>query len=108
MKKLSILAVIALVAVAFTMMPDSAFASTAGSQLKEDLVDMLKGNIGTLAGLGISLLGLYTWIVKQETWGIMIVLGGALITAFPSAFDQVRDGVANAFTGVTKSSTNAN
>ena len=102
-KSIKFFAVFAIFAAVLTLMPDLAFADvqgTAGSTLKNDLIGMLKGQLGTLVGLGISLLGLYMWIVKQETWGIMVVLGGALITAFPSAFDSISSGVAGAFEGV--------
>lgn len=38
--------------------------------------------IGFMAGLAVSLYGLYLWLIKQETtWGLTAVVGGVVVTA---------------------------
>ncbi len=91
---------LALAAVAMALMPDVALAAdpTVGESVGEDLVALLKGNIGTIVGLGIALLGLYTWLVQQSGWGVIMIIGGVVVTAFPGLFSSLQDGFTAAFT----------
>lgn len=100
-KLLSVMAVAGLVA---AISPDLAFATTgasgAGQDFGKDLVALMSGNWGTLAGLLVAILGLYTWLVKQETWwGIMMLVFGIAVTAFPGLFANMQDGFKSAIQG---------
>ena len=80
--------------------PAMAESSVAGQSLLLDLSGLVKGSVGTTVGLLISLYGFYRWIIDQETWGIVMILGGAIFTAFPGVFDSLHDGVVVAFSDV--------
>ena len=106
MKKFGIFALVAAFAVVLTMVPEVAMAEgagDAGNSIGKDIYGLITGSMGTLIGLGIALLGLYSWIVKQETWGIMMIIGGVAVTAFPGVFDSMREGFSSALseTGAT-------
>lgn len=74
-----------------TIDPTFAQASSAGGAMLSTLRDAITGNIGFFIGLAITILGLWTWIVKQETGaGIVMIIGGVLITLVPGIFDGVR------------------
>lgn len=78
-------------------------AGSAGANALQSLQDAVVGNIGFFIGLGVTLLGLWTWIIKQETGaGIVMIIGGVLITMTPSIFNGAQDfigGVVNGFSG---------
>lgn len=102
MKKLFMFALFGFVAVALTMLPESALAvasdyTTSGSSLKADITGMLGGTVGTVIGLLLAIFGLYMWLVQQASWGIVLILGGVLITVFPSIFTGVKDTVTTNF-----------
>ena len=111
MNKLGILFVLALVAVV-VLVPDLALAQNAegaGKATREAISEALKGNLGIMVGLGIAVYGLWQWIMSQNQWGLVIMLGGVALTAFPGIFDGVRDGFQGVFgnSGATKSSVTA-
>ncbi len=89
-------------AVLFTLMPEMANAAT-GDDAMGDIGNLITGNIGTLIGLGIALLGLYTWLVQQSSWGVIMIIGGVAVTAFPGLFNSMQGGFAALFddTGAT-------
>lgn len=73
-------------------MAQSGNVSGAGGNLKGTLETLLTGNIGLFIGLAVVVLGLWTWIIKQETGaGITMIIGGVLITLAPGMFNGVRD-----------------
>ncbi len=78
-------------------------AATAGSNALTTLQDAITGRIGLFIGLAIVVLGLWTWIIKQETGtGITMIIGGVLITLAPSMFNGAREfigGVVTTFSG---------
>lgn len=80
-------------------------AAQAGGNLLDTLTGVLTGNIGLFIGLLIVVLGLWTWIIKQETGaGITMIIGGVLITLAPGIFTGVQDfasGVVGEFAGDT-------
>ncbi len=100
-KKLSTAMFAGLVAVLFTMLPEmaNAAATNAGAGTATDILNIITGNIGTLIGLGIALLGLYTWLVQQSSWGVIMIIGGVAVTAFPGLFASMQAGFETAFTG---------
>lgn len=71
--------------------------SQAGSDFLRDFRRALEGSVGTTAGLVISLVGLYMWIWNQVSWGLIVALGGALITAFPGIYNAVGEFGTQAF-----------
>jgi type IV secretory pathway VirB2 component (pilin) len=72
--------------------PAMANAAAAGDNLLETLAQSITGNIGFFIGLAITVLGLWTWIIKQETGaGITMIIGGVLITLVPSIFNGVHE-----------------
>jgi hypothetical protein len=81
-------------------------ADGAGTNLRATLESVITGQIGLFIGLAIVVLGLWTWIIKQETGaGITMILGGVLITLAPGMFNGVRQfmgGVVGAFGGNTQ------
>lgn len=89
---------LALVAV-FAMLPDVAMASSGGvgDTLLTDITDLFTGNLGTIIGLGISLFGLWMWLVQQSSWGLIILIAGAALTAFPGIYGSISKGFQNAF-----------
>ena len=102
-KNFSMMLFAGFVAILFTMMPEMANASApaggAGSSTADDLQTLITGNIGTLVGLGIALLGLYTWLVQQSSWGVIMIIGGVAVTAFPGLFQSMQGGFSAAFSG---------
>ena len=98
MKKLFTFALFGFVAVALTLVPDMAHATaTPGSDLLGDISGLLSGNVGTLIGLGIAIMGLYMWLVQQASWGIVMIIGGVAITAFPGIFLGIKNGFNSIF-----------
>lgn len=83
--------------------PALAQAADAGDNMLAALEQSLTGHIGFFIGLGITVLGLWTWIIKQETGaGITMIIGGVLITLVPGIFNGVHDvmeGVVDTFSG---------
>ena len=92
----------ALLAIVLTMAPDVASATAAsapsnvskatGGELLSQVLGMVSGSMGTLIGLGIALFGLYMWLIQQSSWGIMVMIGGVALTAFPGIFEWMRGG----------------
>lgn len=102
----------AVLALAVVALPDLALAQStggtgtgAGSSLKADIVDVFKGDIGFLVGLGVSVFGLYMWLIKQASWGLVMLIAGGLITVFPNLFKGIQEGAQGAF-GDTVGTTN--
>ncbi len=99
----------AVLALASVYMPELAFAqestsestgsegSGAGASLKQDIVAVFQGDLGFLVGLAISVFGLYTWLIKQASWGIVLLIAGGLVTVFPDLFDNIASGSKTAF-----------
>lgn len=94
----------------FTLAPDMAHAagSTAGQSLLQDITGLLTGSMGTVVGLGISLFGLWVWLAQQSSWGLLIVIAGAAITAFPGLYKGMTDGFKAAFAGSGAQGTSPN
>jgi len=106
-KNIFLVAIFAVLGLALAMMPELAIAQDAGESALDDLLAGMTGSIGTFVGLLIALFGLYVWLVQQNTWGIMIIIAGVAVTAFPGIFDGMRDGLNAALsnTGASTSST---
>lgn len=72
----------------------------AGNNLKTALETAITGNLGLFLGLAIVVLGLWTWIIKQETGaGITMIIGGVVITLAPGLFNGVRTFMSEAIGG---------
>lgn len=98
MNKISKIMFVAFAALILTMLPDVAAAAgtgtqAAGGELLVTVSNLVKGSLGTLIGLGIALFGLYMWLIQQASWGIMVMIGGVALTAFPGIFDWMSKGV---------------
>ena len=77
-------------------------AGTAGRNLLDTLQGAITGNLGLFIGLFIVILGLWTWIIKQETGaGITMIIGGVLITLAPGLFNGAREFVGQALNTVS-------
>ena len=108
MKKFLTFMSFAVLAVVLTMAPEAAMAqdaTAAGGDLLASVLGMVSGSLGTLIGLGIALFGLYMWLIQQSSWGIMVMIGGVAVTAFPGIFEWVRSGFADATDGNATAST---
>ena len=93
-----IYSVLGIVATATLLMPEVAHAqSGTGASLFNDVQDLVQGNLGVVIGLALSLFGLWMWLVQQATWGLIIVVGGAALTAFPGIYGSLNQGIKNAF-----------
>lgn len=90
---------LALVAV-FALVPDVAMAQDTGAGLLDDIQNLFGSNLGTVIGLGISLFGLWMWLVQQSSWGLIILIFGAALTAFPGIFGSMQSAFKGAFSGV--------
>ncbi|MCA3244238.1 MAG: TrbC/VirB2 family protein [Alphaproteobacteria bacterium] len=74
--------------------------SGAGSNLLNTLQTAITGNLGLFIGLAIVVLGLWTWIIRQETGaGITMIIGGVVITLAPGLFNGVRTFMGEAISG---------
>lgn len=69
----------------------NAAAGEAGGKLLSTVQDAITGNLGLVIGLALAILGIWTWVVKQETAaGIFLIIGGVLITISPGVFNSIR------------------
>ncbi|NBV54661.1 MAG: hypothetical protein EBR79_03000 [Proteobacteria bacterium] len=88
----------------------SNIASSSGRPMLDALQGAITGNIGFFIGLAITILGLWTWIVKQETGaGVVMIIGGVLITLVPGIFNGARElasGIVQQIGGVNSVSVN--
>ena len=91
---LALLAFAVLAAVPDVMAQQS---SNVGSTFLDDVTGIISGNLGTLLGLGISLFGLWMWLVQQSSWGLIILIAGAALTAFPGIYGSISSGFQDAF-----------
>jgi len=87
---------LSILALSFLIAPDIAFAEAGGSLLT-DVQNLLTGSVGTVVGLGVSLFGLWVWLAQQSSWGILILIAGAAVTAFPGLYKGLAEGFENAF-----------
>jgi hypothetical protein len=89
-----------------SMAVDSGYS--AGSNLVSTFTDTITGNIGLFIGLLLTLWGLWTWIVKQDTGaGVTMIAGGVALTLLPNIFNGMRgvvDGVVTQFGSDTATS----
>lgn len=74
----------------FFVMPVLAQADYAGADALDTLQGILTGNIGLTIGLAILVLGLITLITGKASAGLVMIIGGALITLSPGIFNGVR------------------
>lgn len=78
-------------------------AASAGGNLVTVFESTIGGKIGLFIGLVLTLWGLWTWIVKQDTAaGLTMIAGGVAITLLPNIFNGMRgvvDGVVTQFGG---------
>lgn len=85
-------------------------AASAGNTALNTLDKTITGNLGLILGLGLTIAGLWTWIVGQKTGaGITMIVGGVLFTLAPGMFNGARQmlgGVVDQFSGGTATETN--
>ena len=99
-RNMTIYSMLGVVSVAAAMLPEAALAADGtgvGSELFTDVQDLIRGNLGVVVGLGLSLFGLWMWLVQQATWGLLLVVGGAALTAFPGIYGAISSNVKTAF-----------
>jgi len=86
---------IAAIALLALIIANPAFATDGtevGSEFFTSLQDMITGNIGFFLGLLITVLGIWTWVIKQQTGaGVTMIIGGVLITLAPGLFNSARN-----------------
>ena len=93
----SIIAVAALAIIALSTEPALAAANNTGSGLLSDIEGLIAGKLGTVLGLGVSLFGLWVWLAQQSSWGLLILIAGAALTAFPGLYGSLASAFENAF-----------
>lgn len=103
-KFMKMFSIMGLVAIAAATLPEVASAGAAaggatdvGSNLFQNVQDLIRGNLGVVIGLLLSLFGLWMWLVQQATWGLIIVIAGAALTAFPGIYGGISQGISQAF-----------
>lgn len=94
---LALLAFAVIAAVPDVMAASGSNSSSVGSTFLDDVTGIISGNLGTLLGLGISLFGLWMWLVQQSSWGLIILIAGAALTAFPGIYGSISGGFQDAF-----------
>ena len=75
-------------------------AQGSGQTVLTGLSSVFSGNLALAAGLGLAFFGFWMWAVQQQSWGIVILICGVIITAFPGIFEGMTKGassIANAF-----------
>lgn len=97
---------LSILALTFLFAPDIAQAA-AGDKLLSDVTKLLQGSLGTVVGLGVSLFGLWIWLAQQSSWGILILIAGAAVTAFPGIYSGLTTGFKNAFSASGAKGTSA-
>ncbi len=66
---------------------------TVNSQGLIDAVSgLIESNYGLFIGLLVAALGLWRWLMSQDSWGVMLIIGGIVITAFPGIFGGFYNG----------------
>lgn len=96
----------ALLAVIFTMAPDVALAQTApgvddkGASFLNAFAGGMESNFGLMVGLILAALGLWRWLMSQDSWGVMMIVGGIVITAFPGIFEGLYKSSSTFFTAM--------
>lgn len=77
---------VATLTAAMTIMGAEAHAAN----LLTTLQSLITGNLGLFIGLILAVFGIWTWVVKQETMaGIMMIVGGVLITIAPGVMNTI-------------------
>lgn len=103
---------LAITAVVGSMLPADVWAQNAagnaGKETFELIKDLFTGNIGLIVGLVIAAYGLWKWLISQETWGLILVIGGVLITIFPGIFGGIQEGTVQLLDTVTEDPTTGN
>ena len=93
------------------LLPEMAFAQTitAGDDTLRAITDAFQSNGGVIVGLLLAMLGLWQWIVSQNSWGLVMIIGGVIITAFPGLFQSMQDAMEDLFgqAGITERAGNA-
>ena len=82
--------------------PCTLLASGIGSEELGILASVISGNIGLAIGLTLALFGFYIFFMEQRTWGLFVMILGALFTAIPGFFVAAYNGanpIINAFGG---------
>lgn len=94
MDKRSILFGVTAVALMALLVANPAFAQgeEVGADFFTTLQGMITGNVGFFIGLGITVLGIWTWVIRQQTGaGVVMIIGGVLITLAPGLFNSARN-----------------
>ncbi|MDD9919725.1 MAG: hypothetical protein OXR68_03770 [Alphaproteobacteria bacterium] len=85
-----------LLTVGLAILAPEAMAASAEQSVGKGLLEMmdglLSGNLALFAGIIIALFGAWGWLIKQETWGIIMIAAGVAVTAFPGIFQGIAKG----------------
>lgn len=72
-----------------------------GADFFTTLQGMITGNVGFFIGLAVTVLGIWTWVIKQQTGaGVIMIIGGVLITLAPGLFNSAREFTASVISNV--------
>lgn len=63
----------------------------AGSEFLKDFEGLLRGATGVTVGFVISLVGMFSWLWHMKSWGLVVALFGALISAFPDMYVAMKE-----------------
>jgi hypothetical protein len=91
----------ATVLMALVAAPAFAQYSTAGQSVLDAINGILNSPVMLILGLGLAVIGVWTWLVKQETMaGILMIVGGVVLTGIPAIFRGTTTVVAPVLEGV--------
>lgn len=76
-----------------------------GADFFDSLQNMVTGNVGFFLGLLLTVLGLITMVFKQFSAGVVMLIGGVLITLSPGLFNSLRNLMADVLDTVGATST---
>jgi hypothetical protein len=78
----------------FFMLPTIAVAQQKAGQAETSILSsILSGNLGLFIGLIAGASGVYIWLIRRESWGLILLILGVLFTAFPELFESLYNSV---------------
>lgn len=100
-KKLALLGLTALTAGAACLLPEIVHAASAPPPASMDEVycdvrNLTSGNIGSIVGFGVAFLGFILLLMKGKNSGIVLIIIGISVTAFPGLINSFIEGMSTA------------
>ena len=88
MKKLFLALLFSLVSVH----ADAQSGDAPGSKEVDVLLNFLSGDWAFAFAIIATVVGLWTWLMKQHNWGLGLILLGVMVVSFPGLFEGIYNG----------------